>query len=662
MLHIIVAASASPSTVQDDPVWSTLIDATDQPYHAYSWLVAELFDPSTAEGALAAYLARHADYDFEQSLAFISAQAETIGSEIVSHGWNAIVSNINGEMLEALDDPDVRRRLKDALHLSAPYTELERLREHIEARTFTGTGWITTAAYAERGLPEAEMAALKRSQEKWDFSRTPEDRERVAREIFDLIGNRIKEMFTRTPLGKRLTPDQAESLAWQALHRGLELSGVSRFIRMNASSGDWASVIQKCRPGQGTQTASGARIWSMLSPAFKATLANRPPLQASTRVLDEAFVRELNAVLRRRDLYDSAAWSGVKIPDEAQALIEKGVDKLPMTDLSRLNLLLVASAFSGLSVPAKPQNLLLGYVHQISQHMKRDVYEAATGQSWDSTAMDTYGFLREDIEAVQRGRSSGELDTATPLAEQIYNHQRERLNRRYAKVIEWWNSMIARLQPSNPFRLTNAHSLQTAKELLEANKSRVPENLWKFPNSPNYLPTRALHIYGLGSIQRMLSTLNIGVAAPVPAKQQAAPVATQAPQALAEDAAMQWLRGGHASKAYSFLVNRLFEPGSVEFLIGHFLTQNPMPTRPMVTDWIQSQSEQIEEEVQYAGGWDRLVREIDVKVLAAVKDKGTIAELQEALGTPQAIQAAVAVRWAIFGRLTALVNRINKVA
>ena len=195
------------------------------------------------------------------------------------------------------------------------------VRRAIAARPSIGaTGWVTTAAM-EKGLTPAELAALQSLQAEHDHARTGQERELVAERIYDLIGHRIREMFTRTAMGRRLSPDQVESLAWQALMQALSLSGVSRLTRSSAPHNDWAAIIQACRPP--SASAAGRKIWGMLSPQFQDAVSKLPPLQASNRTLDESFVKELNAILRRPDFYDPTAWAGIALPQEARELLAR---------------------------------------------------------------------------------------------------------------------------------------------------------------------------------------------------------------------------------------------------------------------------------------------------------------------------------------------------
>ena len=281
----------------------------------------------------------------------------------------------------------------------------------------------------------------------------------------------------------------------------------------------------------------------------------------------------------------------------------------------------------------------------------REAFEMATGQRYDSTLTDAHGFLRQDIEAVrlelQEHGALPEGAESFPMA--VYLHQKNRLRDTYSPAVAWLNAKIMELQPENPFEIKKPPSLQAARELLEKHKDRVPEELWKFPGSKYYIPHRALKPYGIGMISRLLASQGVGVPPPQPARQQPAPVSSQAPQA---DEALRWLSGGHASQAYQFLVQKLFPDGSAESEIGNFLARVPSPSRPQVADLIQTLPEQIEEEIEFAGGFDRLVHEIDTKILAAVKSPETQAELERVLGSPQAVTAALkALRRTVFSRM-----------
>ena len=492
------------------------------------------------------------------------------------------------------------------------------------------------------------------------YGRAQDDfrREEIAAEAFGLIGGQIRAMILRAAKGLKLSSDQLDALIWQALLRGLSESGMARFKLANAPDSDWQPVIQAMMEAAKTDPASPqARLWAMLSPETKSAVLSNPRYIKYTA--QYAVITDINNLLRRRNLYDPAAWSGIQLPDEARTLLQRGAS-LSATELSRLNALLIGSAFPAITVPPIPKRNLLGFISAtVVPRMQPEIYETATGRQSDGTLADALAFLRPDIDGIREMEARGTLpdgwERLSP-AERIFQHQKHRIERRYGPVVAWWNARIRELQPRNPFAVNNSGSLKSAKELFERNLDRMPVNLWKPKGAPYSLPSQALAPFGLRTIERLLATEGFGRSAPSQAvKPQVAPVYTQN---AGDIDAQRLLAGGHSSKAYRWLVDRIFSaPGfEAERSIGMFLAHNPRPVGPAIKQFLSSLPEDIAEDIEQAG-WHRTVYEVDQRVLEALRNPAIRAELVRVLGEPQAVVAMLAVRRHVFCRTNAYARR-----
>ena len=86
----------------------------------------------------------------------------------------------------------------------------------------------------------------------------------------------------------------------------------------------------------------------LLSEELRGGLAALPPVEdrSATYALAEQLRGELNGLLARRDLYDEAAWQGVRLDGEARELRDEGVEELSDERLARFNRKLLEAAFS----------------------------------------------------------------------------------------------------------------------------------------------------------------------------------------------------------------------------------------------------------------------------------------------------------------------------
>lgn len=481
-------------------------------------------------------------------------------------------------------------------------------------------------------------------------ARTPDERDRISEKVYALVGNNFKSMLGNASKGFRLPSQELEALAWQGLLEALSNSGISRLKR---SDGVWETFIQQCLH---SDQPAAKRVWNGLSPDLRKTLETTVYLKST---ICDALVKELNALVRRPDLYNANAWAGVTLKDEARVLLHKGIPNLSATELSRLNLLLMASAFPEIKAEAAPpERNLIGYFAKFFMpKAKSEMAEMAGAQPMSEYMIEARNIIQPIIEELTQLEAAGKLPpnlARLGLAERIYTRQRERLQVRYGPVIQWLNGQIKALQPQNPFAVNSPSALRAARQLLESNN--VPERLWKEKGSPNYLPVSALEPIGVGTIKRVLE---IGSPKKQDTRRQPEKPAQSAPSS-GDSQAVYLLYGGHQAPAFRYLIENLFDENQAERSVGMFLAGNPRPNKAEVEQFMGSLPDDMVDDVESVGGWDRMVYQIDQQVLNQVRDPQSRAEIVRALELePSEVMAATdRIRRIIFGRTTNMILRL----
>ena len=112
---------------------------------------------------------------------------------------------------------------------------------------------------------------------------------------------------------------------------------------------DAKGLIDKLKRQQaGDQPSPGKQVWALLSDDFKDQLLPTGGQPTRPRWPGAVYFQlpgELNKILKKRELYDAAAWSGINVPDDAQVLLKQDVDALDDEDVARLNRLLLQAAY-----------------------------------------------------------------------------------------------------------------------------------------------------------------------------------------------------------------------------------------------------------------------------------------------------------------------------
>jgi hypothetical protein len=466
--------------------------------------------------------------------------------------------------------------------------------------------------------------------QRYDRTADRDQREGIAAEVYELVGGRIKAMITKAAKGRQLTPEQTEALAWRALFKGLDESGITRLKR---TDGIDERLVERLRD---PHNPIAANIWSRLSSALRQELDAR--YLKST--IANHLAAELSQMLQRPDLFPLEVMKRLAVGGEAKELASKVTGGLGVGDQSRLNALLLASAF-GLTAAEKPKRNLLGYISaSVLPKLTLEMSAMSTGERPDKYLAEVASDIRPDVEALSQMEGQGMLPDAwlsLSPAERIYQHRQQRLSMQFGPAREWYERAVAQFQPNNPFSIKDKASLAQAKDLLR--QHGIPEDTWP------RLPTSALEPLGVMAIQRALDSgarrqvMQFDDAFPAPALP-----------------AQQWPQGssalgeGRQSKGYSYLLSRIFAPGSTEMLVGQFLASNPNPTSDQIRKYVLSLSPDADDIESV--GWDRIVQDIDRQVLEAAKDPGMQSELLLALGMqPEELTATVSlIRRCVFAR------------
>jgi hypothetical protein len=362
-------------------------------------------------------------------------------------------------------------------------------------------------------------------------------------------------------------------------------------------------------------------------------------------VTAELLVKELNVLLRRRDVYDPAAWAGVSIPSEAKLLLAKGIGNLSNTELTRCNALLISAACPEITVSNQPPpRSLLGYVSKffIPTLKPRLAAEMGGATPMSEYEVEARNALRPIFDELTEMQATGKLPphlAKVGIAERIYLRQKERIEAKYGAIVRWYNERIRELTipPQKPFIVDSPSALRDARRLLEANKNTFPERLWKEKNAPFFIPFSALEPFGEKTIKHLLDIGAIGTGSRRKQEQTVQPSATVSHE---DTQTMNLLKGGHSSRAFQLLVKRLFDSNQAEYSVGMFLASNPSPSAVQVEQFLNKLPDEIAEDVESIGGWRQLVYKIDRAVLNAVNDQQVRNEIVHELDVePQAVVA-----------------------
>ncbi len=109
---------------------------------------------------------------------------------------------------------------------------------------------------------------------------------------------------------------------------------------------DWGKLIARMREqGTASTPSPGKRLLSLLDGDERTTLMTLDTSVLLKRKGD--MVKLMNRIVRRPDLYEQGAWSGIALPDEARQMLERQASLSPEEQV-RLNRLLLHAAYPDL--------------------------------------------------------------------------------------------------------------------------------------------------------------------------------------------------------------------------------------------------------------------------------------------------------------------------
>lgn len=114
-------------------------------------------------------------------------------------------------------------------------------------------------------------------------------------------------------------------------------------------SGEIVDMLGLCASlsdaGGREQPSPGRRIWELLPPESKDTVAECLKHDRIQQTDAEKLTGALNSVLKRPDLYKAESFAGVAIPDKAKELLKREAKSLSDLDVQALNRLLLEAAY-----------------------------------------------------------------------------------------------------------------------------------------------------------------------------------------------------------------------------------------------------------------------------------------------------------------------------
>lgn len=426
----------------------------------------------------------------------------------------------------------------------------------------------------------------------FDNAKTDAEREQIAGNVYSVIGDKIRSMVRSAAKGNRLNDDQINALAWQALWRGLNESGIPKFQRQSAAHSDWQPQIQKSqRVSQTDEPSPLGRIWSMLSPQTQSLIIQNPDYIKSS--VQNFFLADLNKILRRRDLYTPRLWHRDSLPFEEQEMVREGAENLSISQLAQLNSYLIASAFSDVELPEQPKRNLLGYIARtVIPQLKPEIWSVSTGREVNRDYVQAWNALKPDVSAVKEMEVTGTLPP------------------------EWAGlSFAQRIQQQQLRRL-----------------QKTPES----KRRP----------YGIMIIERLLAMEGFQERS-APAAERSAPLTIQRPAEEMEVAADR--------RAYRYLIDKLFGKLGLEaeHAVGVYLSGMPRPTDQQIQKFLHTLPQDLAEDIRSVG-FRSLAREIDERILAEIDEPETRSELQRLVGFASS-QAMRGIRREVFIRTSKLI-------
>ncbi|MCZ7647463.1 MAG: hypothetical protein M5U26_19770 [Planctomycetota bacterium] len=475
----------------------------------------------------------------------------------------------------------------------------------------------------------------------YDAAKTESERERAFEDIYALAGERLRAMVWRAAGGASLDGTDVDTLAREALGRALRESGVARLHRVQ---GDWQALLGALLGGR---NEAGRRLWGLLTPALQERMRQSQRYLKATDA--NVLLKELNALLTRHDLPVHLGLG----PARTGA----------MPDIAYANAGMLVEAFPGAQIKVlRPPRNILGYLSKIVlPEMRKQIREMAGRRPLNAQDAAIMSALRPALKQYEEMKGTGTLPpelAGLPFAAAVNALYRADLDRRYGPARAWWEQMVRKIRPDNPFVVKDVISWRSAKALFE--QAGVPADQWREPGSPYYIPKGAMKPYGIQTVERVLGLPSMR------SLQGPGAGGEQRPLPRAPEAAPGWagelaLSHGGGADLYRQVVEQLFaRPGyEAEHAVGLMLARSPNPTPADVEQYLGTIDAETAEVIREIG-WASVAREVDRRVLEVVSDPARRGELARQTGqAPRALTAAVgAVRRALMARrICAIIKR-----
>ena len=109
---------------------------------------------------------------------------------------------------------------------------------------------------------------------------------------------------------------------------------------------DWSGFLSKLVSAKNTgQSSLGKRLWTQFPPPIQ-TLVEQSPSDISIQDENKSHnINILNEILNRVDFYQEQDFSGLLLSDEVQGLLSRERERLSLSDVQRLNRLLIETAY-----------------------------------------------------------------------------------------------------------------------------------------------------------------------------------------------------------------------------------------------------------------------------------------------------------------------------
>ncbi|MHC4883538.1 MAG: tetratricopeptide repeat protein [Planctomycetota bacterium] len=138
---------------------------------------------------------------------------------------------------------------------------------------------------------------------------------------------------------------------------------------------DWQGVMQRFREARAaTGHTPVRRLLEMMGEGFSLRLQELDLQSGITPEVQAYVVESLNRLLTKPGLYDATSWRGAQQNEEVDALLRWGRDKLKPRQLTRLNRLLLQSAFPNevaRSFGGRSQSTIPGNAMEIFEYIRR---------------------------------------------------------------------------------------------------------------------------------------------------------------------------------------------------------------------------------------------------------------------------------------------------